>query len=234
MPTEIDDMDRKVQQLEIEATALRKEKDKESVERLEKLNKKMNELKKQSQDMKTHWDIEKEIIQNIRSLKEKIDSTRTEAELAERESNLQKAAELRYGTLPELEKKLKLENDRLVKIQKGKRMLKEEVDDEDIAEVVSSWTGIPVSRLVEAEIEKLVNMEERLHLRIVNQDEAVDAISNAIRRAKSGLSDPNCPLGSFNIHDKLAMKLLSGEFKEGDFILIDAKGDELTFKKKKL
>ncbi|MBU2598269.1 MAG: ATP-dependent chaperone ClpB [Actinobacteria bacterium] len=197
MPTEIDEIDRKVQQLEIEATALRKEKDKESVERLEKLNKRMNELKKQSQDMKTHWNIEKEIIRNIRSLKEKIDSTRTEAELAERESNLQKAAELRYGTLPELDKKLKLENDRLVKIQKEKRMLKEEVDDEDIAEVVSSWTGIPVSRLVEAEIEKLVHMEDRLHLRIVNQDEAVDAISNAIRRAKSGLSDPNRPLGSF-------------------------------------
>ena len=197
MPTEIDDIDRKVQQLEIEATALRKEKDKESVERLEKLNKRMNELKKQSQDMKTHWNIEKEIIQSIRSLKEKIDRTRTEAELAERESNLQKAAELRYGTLPELDKKLKLENDRLVKIQKEKRMLKEEVDDEDIAEVVSSWTGIPVSRLVEAEIEKLVHMEKRLHLRIVNQDEAVDAISNTIRRAKSGLSDPNRPLGSF-------------------------------------
>ncbi|GAH24325.1 unnamed protein product, partial [marine sediment metagenome] len=144
-----------------------------------------------------HWNIEKEIIQNIRSLKEKIDRTRTEAELAERESNLQKAAELRYGTLPELDKKLKIENDRLVKIQKEKKMLKEEVDEEDIAEVVSSWTGIPVSRLVEAEIEKLVHMEERLHLRIVNQDEAVDAISNTIRRAKSGLSDPNRPLGSF-------------------------------------
>lgn len=197
MPTEIDDIDRKAQQLEIEATALRKEKDNRSVERLEKLNKRMNELKKQSQDMKEHWNIEKEIIQNIRSLKEKIDRTRTEAELAERESNLQKAAELRYGTLPELDKKLKIENDRLVKIQKEKKMLKEEVDEEDIAEVVSSWTGIPVSRLVEAEIEKLVHMEERLHLRIVNQDEAVDAISNTIRRAKSGLSDPNRPLGSF-------------------------------------
>lgn len=197
MPTEIDDIDRKVQQLEIEATALRKEKDKGSVERLEKLNERMNELKKQSQDMKTHWNIEKEIIQNIRSLKEKIDRTRTEAELAERESNLQKVAELRYGTLPELDKKLKLENDKLVKIQKEKRMLKEEVDDEDIAEVVSSWTAIPVSRLVEAEIEKLVHMEKRLHLRIINQDEAVDAISNTIRRAKSGLSDPNRPLGSF-------------------------------------
>ncbi|GAH02268.1 unnamed protein product, partial [marine sediment metagenome] len=137
MPTEIDDIDRKAQQLEIEATALRKEKDNRSVERLEKLNKRMNELKKQSQDMKEHWNIEKEIIQNIRSLKEKIDRTRTEAELAERESNLQKAAELRYGTLPELDKKLKIENDRLVKIQKEKKMLKEEVDEEDIAEVVS-------------------------------------------------------------------------------------------------
>ncbi len=157
----------------------------------------MDDLKKQSQDMKEHWKIEKDVIQNIRNLKEEIDRTRTEAEIAERESNLQKAAELRYGTLPELEKKLKLENDRLLKIQKEKRMLKEEVDDEDIAEVVSSWTGIPISRLVEAEIEKLVHMEERLHLIIVNQDEAVDAISNAIRRAKSGLSDPNRPLGSF-------------------------------------
>ncbi len=197
MPSEIDEIDRKIQQLEIEATALKKEKDKASINRLEKLIKRMDDLKKQSQDMKEHWKIEKDVIQNIRNLKEEIDRTRTEAEIAERESNLQKAAELRYGTLPELEKKLKLENDRLLKIQKEKRMLKEEVDDEDIAEVVSSWTGIPVSRLVEAEIEKLVHMEERLHLRIVNQDEAVDAISNAIRRAKSGLSDPNRPLGSF-------------------------------------
>jgi len=197
MPTEIDEIDRKIQQLEIEATALRKEKDEASAERLEKLSKRMDELKKQSQVMKEHWKIEKDIIQNIRNLKEKIDNTRTEAELAERESNLQKAAELRYGTLPELDKKLKLENDRLVKIQKEKKMLKEEVDEEDIAEVVSSWTGIPVSKLIEAEIEKLVHMEERLHLRVVNQDEAVVAVSNAIRRAKSGLSDPNRPLGSF-------------------------------------
>ena len=197
MPIEIDEIDRKIQQLEIEATALRKEKDKASAERLGKLNKRVDELKKQSQDMKEHWKIEKDIIQNIRGIKEKIDNTRTEAELAERESNLQKAAELRYGTLPEFEKKLKIENDRLVKIQKEKKMLKEEVDDEDIAEVVSSWTGIPVSKLIEAEIEKLVHMEKRLHLRVVNQDEAVAAVSNAIRRAKSGLSDPNCPLGSF-------------------------------------
>lgn len=197
MPTEIDEIDRKIQQLEIEATALRKEKDEASAERLEKLSKRMDELKKQSQVMKKHWRIEKDIIQNIRNLKEKIDNTRTEAELAERESNLQKAAELRYGTLPELDKKLKLENDRLVKIQKEKKMLKEEVDEEDIAEVVSSWTGIPVSKLMEAEIEKLVHMEERIHLRVVNQDEAVVAVSNAIRRAKSGLSDPNRPLGSF-------------------------------------
>lgn len=197
MPTEIDEIDRKIQQLEIEATALRKEKDEASAERLEKLSKRMDELKKQSQVMKKHWKIEKDIIQNIRNLKEKIDNTRTEAELAERESNLQKAAELRYGILPELDKKLKLENDRLVKIQKEKKMLKEEVDEEDIAEVVSSWTGIPVSKLMEAEIEKLVHMEERIHLRVVNQDEAVVAVSNAIRRAKSGLSDPNRPLGSF-------------------------------------
>lgn len=197
MPTEIDEIDRKIQQLEIEATALRKEKDTASAERLEKLSKRMDELKKQSQVMKEHWKIEKDIIQNIRNLKEKIDNTRTEAELAERESNLQKAAELRYGTLPELDKKLKLENDRLVKIQKEKKMLKEEVDEEDIAEVVSSWTGIPVSKLIEAEIEKLVHMEERIHLRVVNQDEAIVAVSNAIRRAKSGLSDPNRPLGSF-------------------------------------
>lgn len=197
MPTEIDEVERKIKQLEIEIQALKKEKDKASSARMEKIKKELSNLKEKSDSMKAHWLQEKEIIGSIRTLKEEIEKTRIDAEHAERDADLQKAAELKYGKLLELQKKLSEENKKLEKLQKDKKMLKEEVDEEDIAETVSKWTGIPVTRLMEAEIEKLVNMEERLKQRIVGQDEAISVISNAIRRARAGLQDPNRPIGSF-------------------------------------
>ncbi len=197
MPTEIDEVERKIKQLEIEVQALKKEKDKASSARMEKIKKELSNLKEKSDSMKAHWQQEKEIIKSIRSIKEEIEKTRIDAEHAERDANLQKAAELRYGKLLELQKKLSEENKKLEKLQKEEKMLKEEVDEEDIAETVSKWTGIPVTRLMEAEIEKLVNMEDRLKERVVGQDEAISVISNAIRRARAGLQDPNRPIGSF-------------------------------------
>ncbi len=197
MPTEIDEVERKIKQLEIEVQALKKEKDKASLARMEKIKKELAGLKEKSSSMKVHWEQEKEIIKNIRSLKEEIEKTRVEAEHAERDADLQKAAELKYGKLLELQKKLDEENKKLEKLQKDQKMLKEEVDEEDIAETVSKWTGIPVTRLMEAEIEKLIYMEDRLKMRVVGQDEAITAVSNAIRRARAGLQDPNRPIGSF-------------------------------------
>jgi ATP-dependent Clp protease ATP-binding subunit ClpB len=147
--------------------------------------------------MKAHWQQEKEVITHIRSLKEELEKTRTETEQAERDADLAKAAELKYGKMLEITKKLEEENKKLEKLQKDNKMLKEEVDEEDIAETVSRWTGIPVTRLMEAEIEKLVHMEDRLRERVVGQEEAIVAISNAIRRARAGLQDPNRPIGSF-------------------------------------
>jgi len=197
MPTEIDEVERKIKQFEIEVQALKKEKDKASAARMEKIKKELSNLKEKSNSMKVHWEQEKEIIKNIRSLKEEIEKTRIEAEHAERDGDLQKAAELKYGKMLELGNKLTAENKRLEQLQKGQKMLKEEVDEEDIAETVSKWTGIPVTRLVEAEIEKLIHMEERLKKRVVGQDEAISVVSNAIRRARAGLQDPNRPIGSF-------------------------------------
>ncbi|MDD5600996.1 MAG: AAA family ATPase, partial [Actinomycetota bacterium] len=197
MPVEIDEIERKIKQLEIEIQALKKEKDKASLARMEKINKELAELKEKSNSMKAHWQQEKEIIKNIRSLKEEIERTKIEAEQAERDADLQKAAELRYGKLLELQKKLDEENKKLEELQKDCKMLKEEVDEEDIAEVVSNWTGIPVARLMETEVEKLINMEERLKRRVIGQDEAISVVSNAIRRARAGLQDPNRPIGSF-------------------------------------
>ncbi len=197
LPTEIDEIERKIKQLEIEEQALKKEKDKASRERMEKLQKELSDLRETSNSMKAHWQQEKDIIKAIRAIKEEIDKTKTEAEQAERNADLARAAELRYGKLLELEKKLKEKNEELSNMQKQKKMLKEEVDQEDIAETVSNWTGIPVSRLMEAEIEKLLHMEERLKKRVVGQDEAISAVSNAIRRARAGLQDPNRPIGSF-------------------------------------
>jgi ATP-dependent Clp protease ATP-binding subunit ClpB len=197
MPTEIDEIERKIKQLEIEEQALKKEKDKASKERIEKLKMELSNLKEKSDAMKVHWMEEKKAIKIIRNLKEEIEKTKLVAEQAERDANLAKAAELRYGKLLELNKNLEKENKELEKLQKTQKMLKEEVDEEDIAETVSKWTGIPITRLVEGEIEKLIHMEERLKLRVVGQGEAIATISNAIRRARAGLQDPNRPIGSF-------------------------------------
>ncbi len=197
MPTEIDEVERKIKQLEIEIQALKKEKDKASAVRMEKIKKELSGLREKNNTMKIHWEQEKEIIKNIRNIKEDIEKAKTDAEQAERDADLQKAAELKYGKLLELQKKLDQENKNLEQLQKGQKMLKEEVDEEDIAETVSKWTGIPVTRLVEAEIDKLIHMEERLKKRVVGQDEAISVISNAIRRARAGLQDPNRPIGSF-------------------------------------
>ena len=197
MPTEIDEVERKIKQLEIEEHALKKEKDKASTGRIEKIKKELSSLKEKSDGMKAHWQEEKKIIKSIRDLKEEMERTKIEAEHAERDANLQKAAELRYGKLLELNKKLDEKNKKLEGLQKNQKMLKEEVDEEDIAETVSKWTGIPVTRLMEAEIEKLIHMEDRLKKRVVGQDEAILSISNAIRRARAGLQDPNRPIGSF-------------------------------------
>ncbi len=197
MPTEIDEIERKIKQLEIEAQALKKEKDKSSVERLDKIKKELAEFKSASDTMKAHWLKEKEAIKSIQSVKEEIEKTKTEAEQAEREANLQKAAELRYGKLMELNKRLNEENVKLSELQKDRKMLKEEVDDEDIAEIISKWTGIPLSKLIEGEVDKLILMEDRIRERVIGQDEAISAVSNAIRRARAGLGDPNKPIGSF-------------------------------------
>ncbi len=197
LPTEIDEVERRIMQLEIEREALKKEKDKASRERMEKLEKELAELKEKSSGLKAHWKNEKEGIDRIRKIKEEIEKAKLEEEKSEREGNLQRVAEIRYGTLMNLNKSLEEQNEKLLQFQKKSRMLKEEVDEEDIARVVSIWTRIPVSRLLEGEVDKLVHMEERLKSRIVGQDEAVNLVSNAVRRSRSGLSDPNRPIGSF-------------------------------------
>jgi ATP-dependent Clp protease ATP-binding subunit ClpB len=197
MPTEIDQVERRIKQLEIEKQALKKEKDKASRERLEKLETELAELNERSVDMKAHWQAEKDSIGRIRELKEQQEQVKIEEQRAEREGDLEKAARLRYGESTELEARLEAENTRLHELQKDRKMLKEEVEDEDIAEVVSSWTGIPVSKLLEGEVEKLIRMEDRLRQRVVGQEEALEKVSNAIRRARAGLQDPNRPIGSF-------------------------------------
>ncbi|MBU0734910.1 MAG: ATP-dependent chaperone ClpB [Proteobacteria bacterium] len=197
MPAEIDDIQRKITQLEIEREALKKEKDQASKDRLNKIKDELSELKSLAEEMTAHWKKEKETISSIRGIKEKLESTRSEAQIAERDGNLARAAELKYGTLIQLEKTLEEENRKLEELQSGQKMLKEEVDSEDIAEVVAKWTGIPVSRMMEGEKEKLLKMEERLALRVVGQEKAIDAVANAVRRARSGLQDPNRPIGSF-------------------------------------
>jgi ATP-dependent Clp protease ATP-binding subunit ClpB len=197
MPAEIDDIQRKMTQLEIEKEALKKEKDQPSRDRLEKIEKELSELKALMEEMSTHWKKEKEAISRIREIKEKLESTKSEAQMAERQGDLSRAAELKYGTLTELEKSLEQENRKLADLQSGQRMLKEEVDSEDIAEVVAKWTGIPVSKLMEGEKEKLLHMEEKLEERVVGQQKAIVAVANAVRRARSGLQDLNRPIGSF-------------------------------------
>jgi ATP-dependent Clp protease ATP-binding subunit ClpB len=197
LPTEIDVVERRRRQLEIERVALAKETDKASKERLAALDEELANLTEQSDGMKAHWRSEKEAITAIRSLKEELEGVRGEAERFERDGDLAKAAEIRYGRVPDLERRIDDATKRLAELQSDQKMLKEEVDEEDVAEVVSRWTGIPVSRLMEGEVSKLVRMEDVLHERVVGQDEAVTAVANAIRRSRAGLSDPNRPIGSF-------------------------------------
>ena len=197
MPAEIDDIQRKITQLEIEREALKKEKDQGSRDRLEKIEKELEGLKTRTEGMINHWKEEKEAISNIREIKEQLESTRSEAQLAERQGDLSRAAELKYGTLIELDKSLEQGNRALEGLQSGQKMLKEEVDSEDIAEVVAKWTGIPIIKLMEGEKEKLLKMEERLERRVVGQEKGVIAVANAVRRARSGLQDPKRPIGSF-------------------------------------
>jgi len=197
MPIEIDEVERRIMQLEIERQALKREEDKSSKERLGQLEREIENLKETSSGLKAHWQNEKESIQRIRALKEKIESTKVEEQKAQREGNLNRAAELRYGTLAQLQKELEEANAKLIELQKNQKMLKEEVDAEDIAEVVAKWTGIPVSKMLEGEVQKLLKMEERLKLRVVGQEDAIHAVSNAVRRARAGLQDQNRPIGSF-------------------------------------
>jgi ATP-dependent Clp protease ATP-binding subunit ClpB len=197
MPVEIDEVDRRIRQLEIEKAALGKETDPASKDRLARIEEELANLEEDRTSMTAHWQQEKERIDTIRDLKMRIEEARAEADRAEREANLQRAAELRYGTLIELERALEAENQALNELQSDRKFLNEEVTEEDVAEVVARWTGIPVSRLMEGEMQKLVHLEEALHARVVDQVEAVEAVANAIRRSRAGLSDPNRPIGSF-------------------------------------
>jgi len=197
MPVELDELERKLRQHEIEKQGVMREDSKESREKLEKIRKEMSELQVKRDELRAQWLSEKEIITKIRSYKEELEKTKVESEKAEREGDLTKASELRYGKIIELQKALEAENLRLAEAQHRRKMLKEEVDDEDVAEVVSKWTGIPVSRMLEGEIQKLLHMDDRLRLRVVGQDEAIEAVSNAVRRARAGIQDPNRPIGSF-------------------------------------
>ena len=197
VPMEIDEVQRKVMQLEIEREALKKEKDKASVERLKKIEKELADLKTGVREKTLKWENEKKAISKIREIKERIEKTKQEMKEAEREVDYTKLAQLQYGEMSHLEKELKGGEERLAELQKSGKMLKEEVDEEDVAEVVSKWTGIPVSRMLEGEVEKLIHMEVRLEQRVVGQDDAIVAVSNAVRRARAGLQDPNRPIGSF-------------------------------------
>src|SRR5579864_4844768 len=197
MPQELDETRRRIMQLQIEIEALRKEKDPASKAQLKKAEKELSGLKEQDTALKAQWQTEKEAVQRLRDLREQLDQTRQEIEKAERQYDLNRAAELKYGKLTELERKLKAEEARLAEKQSGKRLLKEEVDEEDIAEVVARWTGIPVSKLLEGEMQKLLHLEDELHKRVIGQDEAVQAVAESVMRARSGLKDPNRPVGSF-------------------------------------
>jgi ATP-dependent Clp protease ATP-binding subunit ClpB len=199
MPTELDEISRRVMQLEIEREALKKEKDAASRERLEKLEKELADLKAEQTALQARWQAEKQSVQKLRDLREQIEQTKVEIEQAERQYDLNRAAELKYGTLLELEKQLRAAEEEFGHEAQGGggRLIKEEVDEEDIAAVVSRWTGVPVSKLLEGEIEKLLHLEDELHRRVVGQDEAVKAVSEAVVRARSGLKDPNRPIGSF-------------------------------------
>jgi ATP-dependent Clp protease ATP-binding subunit ClpB len=197
MPAELDEASRRVMQLEIEREALKKETDAASRARLEKLEKELAQLREQADALRARWQQEKAALGTLRTLREQIEATKLEIERAEREYDLNRAAELKYGTLIELEKQLAAEEARLASANGGARLMKEEVDEEDVAEVVARWTGVPVSRILEGEMQKLLHLEDELHKRVIGQDEAVKAVADAVIRARSGLKDPNRPIGSF-------------------------------------
>jgi ATP-dependent Clp protease ATP-binding subunit ClpB len=197
MPTEIDDVRRKITQLEIEREGLRKETDPHSRERLAQIEKELANHNERFNSLKAHWDQEKKAIGEIGALKEKLERAKNDQATAERQGDFNKAAEVKYGVIPGLEKEITQQNAKLAELQKNHKFLKEEVDAEDIAAVVGKWTGIPVSRLLEGEVQKLVHMEDRLAKRVIGQRSAIEAVSNAVRRARSGLQDPNRPIGSF-------------------------------------
>ncbi len=197
VPTEIDEVQRKIMQLEIEKQALKKETDAASQDRLKKIDEELSQLKEEVAQKQIRWKNEKEAIQRIRDLKARLDVLKNEEAEAERKGDLEKVAEIRYGQIVELQKELEEMQKHLEELQKDKKMLKEEVDEEDVAAVVSKWTGIPVSRMLEGEVEKLIHMEERIKQRVVGQDDAIESVSNAIRRARAGLQDPKRPIGSF-------------------------------------
>jgi len=197
VPTEIDEIQRRIMQLEIEKQALKKETDAASKDRLQKIDTELSQLKEEVAQKQIHWKNEKEAIQKIQGLKANLDTLKNEEAEAQRRGELEKVAEIRYGRLVETQKELEETQKHLEAIQKDKKMLKEEVDEEDVAMVVSKWTGIPVSRMLEGEVEKLIQMEERIRQRVVGQDDAIESVSNAIRRARAGLQDPNRPIGSF-------------------------------------
>ncbi|MFO7885336.1 MAG: AAA family ATPase, partial [Desulfobacteraceae bacterium] len=197
MPRAIDEIQRKITQAEIEKQALKKEKDDASKERLKKIEKDLSDMKEELQPMRLHWDSEKKLIQEIGKIREDIDKAQTEALLAERKGDLEKVAKIRYSTIETLQKKLKEKKQTLDDIQKDQRMLKEDVEETDIADVVSSWTGIPVSRMMKGEQEKLINMEDHIKKKVIGQHKAIDAVSNAVRRARSGLQSADRPIGTF-------------------------------------
>lgn len=197
MPVELDEIERKSMQLEIEKEALKKEKDTASKQRMEKIDKQLSDLKEESGALRAQWENEKKVIKEIQEINAKIEQARIDEHTAQREGNLGRVAEIRYGVVRECEQKLKQKHQELQELQKNKSLLNEEVDADDIATVVSKWTGIPVTRMLEGEKEKLLKMEDRLRERVIGQDEAIRAVSNAIRRARAGLQDPNRPIGTF-------------------------------------
>ena len=197
MPAELDELERRARQLEIERQALKKESDAASKTRCENIEKELGDLKEKIATLSTQWNNEKNVIQQSRDIKEEIEATKHQAEMAERSGDLEKASQLKYGKLVELNKKLEEVTEKMKDIQHGKAMLKEEVDEEDIAEVISRWTGVPVTKLLEEEADKLLNMEEYLHKRVIGQDTAIKAVSEAVRRSRAGLNDPRRPMGSF-------------------------------------
>jgi len=197
MPEELDSIERRIKQLEIEREAVKREKDDESKSRLEEIERELAELNQTRSGLRAHWQLEKDLIQSIRKMKEEIENAKSEADQKERQGELERVAELRYGVITGLEKKLKEASQKLVDVQKNQKMLKEEVDAEDIAEIVAKWTGIPVQRMLEGERVKLLHLEDRIHERLVDQEDAVKAVADAIRRSRAGLQDERKPIGSF-------------------------------------